>query len=277
MINQENKPDDYNNENNNQPISHLKQKNNSQIILSDRSFGGLQFNFTDNPLTEIENCIGITIKQDIGFFEMLTGFERNIIYNIFGETSQGYKYLFKCEENTSCISRWMCPTSIRKLDMNFLHISLNKESKKIANLLKPFKCSCFCLSRPEIFLKLNESNEKIGRITEPFSCSEYLYEIYDESDQIKYMVKGKCCQCGLICANSIFGRIGEADFCIIDPDTKEQIGSISKKNPVISNGINDGENFKIIFPDKASTNDKLLLITLGLMIDYLYFEIDPSK
>jgi hypothetical protein len=37
------------------------------------------------------------------------------------------------------------------------------------------------------------------------------------------------------------------------------------------------ENYKITFPPQSTVNDKLLLTALGLMIDYQYFEIDPSK
>ena len=33
----------------------------------------------------------------------------------------------------------------------------------------------------------------------------------------------------------------------------------------------------INFPEKASVNEKLLITTLGLIIDYQYFEMEPSK
>ena len=263
--------------NNNQPIENTKQYLDNQIALSRCTFDGFKFDTTDSPLSEIEKCKGIIIKQEIEYFEIITGFERNTSYNIFGETSEGYKYLFKCKENTGCLARWLCPTATRKLDMNFFHNSSNDKPKNIVNFLKPFKCPFFCLSRPEIFLELEESKEKIGRILQVFSCSENLYEIYDSKDQIKYIVKGKCCQCGLIFSNTILGKIGEAFFIIIDPETKEEIGSISKQNSVMSEAVNDGENFKINFPEKASANDKLLLMALGLMIDYQYFEIGPMN
>ena len=101
-------------------------------------------------------------------------------------------------------------------------------------------------------------------------------QIYDDKDKIKYFVKAKCCQCGLLFSNSIFGKIGEAIFSIIDPESNEQVGTIIKKSPIKSNEA-EKENYKIIFPDKANADDKLLLTVLGLMIDYQYFEIDPSK
>ena len=269
---------EFNQKRNEEPVIHSTRKLNKEMI-PDKYFGGLKFDFIKNPLTEIENCTGIIIKQQPQFFELISGFERNIAYHIFGETAQGYKYLFKCEEDTGCLIRWLCPTGIRKLNMNLIHIDSPNDSssiKKFGNSLKPFKCPCFCLCRPEIFLTLDESNENIGKIREPFSCCNSYYEIYDDKDKIKYYVKAKCCQCGLLFSNSIFGKIGEAIFSIIDPESNEQVGTIIKKSPIKSNEA-EKENYKIIFPDKANADDKLLLTVLGLMIDYQYFEIDPSK
>ena len=253
---------------------------NSRMVLPLKPFEGLKYEFTKNPLSEIENCTGIIIKQEPEYLEFVSGFERNISYNIFGITSQGYKYLFKCIENTGCLMRWLCPTNMRKIEMNILHISFNNnidESKIFANSIKPYKCPCFCLSRPEIFLSLKENNEKIGKIKEPFSCCDSIYEIYDDKDKIKYLINAKCCQCGLLFANSICGTMGEALFSIVNPETKEEVGTITKKSPVMSDGEIDGASYKITFPEKASSNDKLLITILGLMIDYQFFEMDPSK
>ena len=253
---------------------------NSIMSLPSTQLGAFKFNFTTNPLSEIENCTGITIKQEPEFLEFVSGFERNISYNIFGKTSQGYKYLFKCIEDTGCLNRWFCPTSIRQLNMNYFHIpSINQMSdyKIIANFKKSFKCPCFSYCRPEIMLFLNEKNQKIGKIREIFSCCEQIYEIYDGEDKIKYLIKGKCCQCGLLFSNSIFGPISEVCFNIIDAESNEQIGIINKKTPSKSDDINGDENYMIIFPEKSNVNEKLLITTLGLIIDYQYFEIDPSK
>ena len=40
--------------------------------------------------------------------------------------------------------------------------------------------------------------------------------------------------------------------------------------------ITDADSYQVSFPKNASPNDKLLLIALGLMIDYQYFETDAS-
>ena len=277
---QENLENNKNNPTTNQIFIHKGNKEEQRKVFYLRPLDALKFDYINDPLSEIENCTAAIIKQESEYLELISGCERNISYNIFGKTSQGNKYLFKCVENTGCLNRWLCPTLLRQLQMNFLHFSSNNESvepKIYANFFKPFKCPCFCLCRPEIFLSLNDKNEKIGKILEKFSCSNSLYEIYDDKDQMKYIVKAKCCQCGILCANSIFGIMGEANFNIIDPESREQIGIITKKSLVKNNDINENEEYIINFPEKASKNEKLLLITLGLIIDYQYFESDPSK
>lgn len=277
---QEKLENNLNNPTNGQIFIHKDYKTEERKGFYLKPLDALQFEYINDPLSEIQNCTSVIIKQEPEYLEFISGCERNIAYHIFGKTSEGKKYLFKCAENTGCLNRWLCPTALRQLQINFFHISSNNESvepKIYANFLKPFKCPCFCLGRPEIFLTLNDKNEKIGKILEPFSGCSSLYEIYDDKEQMKYMVRAKCCQCGLLCANSIFGRMGEAIFNIIDPESKEQIGIICKKSPVMTDGLNENEDYLINFPEKASTNDKLLLITLGLMIDYQYFELDPSK
>ena len=40
--------------------------------------------------------------------------------------------------------------------------------------------------------------------------------------------------------------------------------------------VTDADSYQISFPPGATAEDKLLLIALGLMIDYQYFETDSS-
>ena len=90
-----NKLNNYNNHNNKQLSFHSTRKLNSEMSLTQNAFGGLKFNFINNPLSEVEKCTGIIIKQEPEYLEFISGFERNIMYHIFGETPQRYKYLFK--------------------------------------------------------------------------------------------------------------------------------------------------------------------------------------
>lgn len=258
-------------------IYRSRQENIEIESVTPQPFDGFDFSYVKDPISEIRKCKGILIKQKIESPEFITGFETCNKYYIFGIGERGYKFLFKCEEYTNCFNKFFCPTALKEIKMKLLHISPSNSSfssTNISNIIKPFKFSCFCIGRPEIILTLNDSSEIIGKIRAQFSCCDYCYEIINKQNQIKYIIKGNCCQCGLFCSNSICGKRCEANFSILIPKTGEQVGSIEKQ---LEDKTKEEENYQINFPPKANSNDKLLLTVLGLMIDYQFFEIDPLK
>ena len=104
--------ENYNNQEANQPVIHSSRKMNSEMEMTQKTVWGLQFDFSNNPISEIEKCTGIIINQEPASFELISGCERNIVYHIIGETSQGNKYLFRCEEkywlsNEMALSYWV--------------------------------------------------------------------------------------------------------------------------------------------------------------------------
>lgn len=240
-------------------------------------FKGINFTYVKDPISEIVNCSGILIKQNIDSIELVTGCETCNKYYIFGLGKKGYKYLFRCEENTDCFMKFFCPTSLKEINMKLYHISSaqEKNSNKIfSTIFKPFRCTCLCLYRPVIVLTLEESNEIIGKIVEEYSCCDQVYEVINRQSKVKYIIKGRCTQCGLFCSNAICGKTCDVNFSILSPEKQEPIGSIEKK---IIDKEKGEENFQVNFPSDANSNEKLLLLAIGLMIDYQYFEIDPSK
>ena len=102
------------------------------------------------------------------------------------------------------------------------------------------------------------------------------FEVFDERNQLKYIVNASCCQCGLLCANNFCGKLSEAIFNILQPGSRQIIGKISKNCADYSELVTDADSYQINFPSTASPSDKLLIMSLGLMIDYQYFETDSS-
>ena len=54
--------------------------------------------YVKDPMSELNNCTGVTIKQQPELFEAITGCETANRYHVFGQTAQGLIYLFKCME-----------------------------------------------------------------------------------------------------------------------------------------------------------------------------------
>ena len=252
----------------------------AQPMAGQVTFGGIQCVMVADPMLELDSCQSVIIRQQPELFEAITGCETQNRYHVLGNCNGVYKYLFKCRERSSYCMRACCPSNIREFNMEIFHAVsgplTGNISGKFANAFKPWKFPCFCCNRPEIMVNLGAQNKYVGKIKHMFTCCDPEFEVYN-SNGLKYFVRADCCQCGLLCANSIIGKMGEAYFNIIDPESKEQIGTINKKSPVASNNdFNENENYKVTFPEKASINEKLLLLSLGLMIDYEYFELDPS-
>lgn len=246
-----------------------------------QQIGGIQLVYVEDPLSELNNCTEVVIKQQPEFFEMITGCETANRYHVFGVTPQGMKYLFKCMERSDWCMRACCPSNIREFNMEIYHIvngGIQINSKKFANAFKPLKCSCFCCNRPEILVNMGEESTLVGRIKHKFSCFDPEFEVFESNGNLKYFVHADCCQCGLLCSNNICGKFSTAVFNIYSVGTNSLVATISKMSAQsYSEVVTDADSYKVTFPSDASPNDKILLIVLGLMIDYQYFESDASN
>ena len=241
---------------------------------------GVQYVYVQDPMAELVNCTGVLIRQQPELFEAITGCETANRYHVFGESPQGLKYLFKCLEKSGFCERSCCPSNIREFDMEIYHIlNVGQQMTKIfANIYKPLKCPCFCCNRPEIYLSLGTQKDLVGKIVNVFSCCDPEFEIFEKNGNLRYSVHADCCQCGIMCSNNVCGKFSTATFEIFDNQTKTQCGSITKMSAQsFSEVVTDADSYKITFPPQASAQEKLLIIALGLMIDYQYFETDSSE
>ena len=244
-------------------------------------FGGVSYIITADPMADLEVCQSVIIKQQPEFFEMLTGCETANRYHILANCNGAFKYLFKCIERSSCCMRACCPSKIREFNMDIFHAISSpitgQMTNNFANAFKPLKIPCFCCNRPEILVTLKEGNKYIGKIKHAFTFCDPEFEVYD-SQGLKYFVNADCCQCGLLCANNFCGKLSTATFEIYQPGTSNVIATISKMSAQsYSEIVTDADSYEVKFPPGATAEDKLLLISLGLMIDYQYFETDSSS
>jgi hypothetical protein len=159
---------------------------------------------------------------------------------------------------------------------------IDKESDLIINdfqsywalLERPFKCTCCCLARPEMTAVVQ--NRPIGKVNEVFTCFDPIFNVLDSKDQLKWKISANCCQCGLVCRNSC-GRCSSVEFFIhngdsvdMSPETKS--GFIKKVFSGIQELVSDSNNFQIEFPENATPDEKFMIISTTLMIDYRLFE-----
>lgn len=143
-----------------------------------------------------------------------------------------------------------------------------------ALLERPFKCTCFCFERPE--MSARNANTLFGKVVEPFTCFNPEYHVKDSIGNTKWKIHAECCQCGICCRSSL-GKCSEATFPIYSGDKREfnpnhSDGHIKKLSSGCQEIVSDADSFELIFPQNATPEEKLMLISTVLMIDYRYYE-----
>lgn len=247
--------------------------------------GQLQYVYVTDPMTELANCTGAKIKQQPEFFEVFTGCETANRYHVFGLSNLGIKYLFKCQEMSDYCMRNCCAASMREFSMDIKHIAASDQLmnsslvKSFGYINKPFKCTCCCCNRPEMQVSLAETGQIIGNIYQPFNCCDPYFQILDGTGNLKYIITADCCQCALLCSNNLCGKCSEGEFKIFsNKNDGRPVGSIIKTcASSYSELVTSADSYNINFPLDASPSEKFLIIALGLMIDYQYFEESASN
>lgn len=249
---------------------------------------GVQYVFVQDPMIELANSIKAVIHQQVEIFEMISGCETANRYHVFVQNAQGMsQYLFKCKEESGWCMRNCCPSSGREFNMKLKHINManqlntNDFSNTYANLFKPYKCTCFCLARPELLLSLHGNQQQyIGKVKEEFTCCDPLFTIKDGNGTPVFIITCDCCQCGFCCRNNFCGKLSEVKFSIFDVKNQSgaPVGSIVKR--VAQNAgqlFSDADSYDVNFPVNSSPQEKFSLICCALMIDYQYFEQTGSS
>ena len=248
------------------------------------NFGGIQYVYVPDPMQELAISTGVLIRQQPQFFEQITGCESPNRYYVFSQSpQQGMKLLFKCKESSECCQRNCCSASTREFIMDIKHIAnagmMNENfQNSFVHVNKPFKCTCFCLERPEMIATFGNGGQIVGKVKQPFTCCDPLFTVYDNAGVARFYIHADCCQCGILCANNFCGKMSEALFNIYaDASLTSPVGSIIKKVATFSEMVTSADSYQVNFPVSASPNEKLLLIISGLMIDYQFFEESASN
>ena len=244
-------------------------------------FGGLQFVYVEDPMAELATCPSILIRQEPEFLEAMLGCEEPNIYHVFGHSPLGFRYLFKCFEQSECCERTFCSSGRREFNMDIIHCNSYEQlgmgyNTPFANFHKPFMCAMGCFCRPEITISINSTKKVVGKAIHIWTCCDPTFECYDGKGHLKYLVSANCCQCILLCPGMI-GKSYEGQFDILDPTSNQAIGNIIKEPATFSEMVTDADSYTVNFPPNANAYDKLLLMGLTILTDYQYFETNSCN
>ena len=239
--------------------------NQEQVALATNFVGNQMFvQIISSPLDVLTNSLRAYVYQDFSMLEVLGLCDVPNQYNVAVITKSNQKImLFKCIENSGCCQRNCCPSGQVGFDMDVNTFGTNT---KVADLEKPFSCACFCCCRPELTAKYANGNV-FGRVTEPYCVLKTTFNVYDASNQLKYIIVFDCCDWGCCDYNA---NIYKAD------NENIAIGTISKK-ATLKDLFLSCTTFEIVFPNDATPDDKMLIISNVLLIDYRMFEKKKAK
>ena len=197
-------------------------------------------------------------------------------------------FLFQTKEISPICQHLCCPASSRNIKINVENFVINeneKENENTEKLMEPFlyirkifRCAlCCCCSRPTFSVVSQTTN--FGKIVELYTVGDPVINIYDENDEISYIISCKGCACGYCCADLCCGgqKCATCDYFIYNNDKSEVLGQITKFH---KNGKKIGPDYDQIiieFPKEASCQDKVLITCSGLVILYLYYQHNSNS
>ena len=238
-----------------------------------------KINSLESLKSSLANISQMVIKQEADILEAVTGCQEPNNYQVYGKMPNGEKIsIFKCREFSGCLMRCLCPVNCREFSMRIKLPSEENDNEedeefegRIIDINKDCKCPFLCCIRPDMNIILVQSNDKLGRIEQSFSFCDPVFRIFDKDDKEIFYIEADCCQCGLMCRNNFMGKTEEAHFFIYNINDRDNAsGDICRKASKSMFSIAD--NYSVIFPQKATIEEKILLTMAGIMIDYQYFE-----
>ena len=236
------------------------------------------FVYIQDPFTEIAQSRTAIVRQEPALLERLTGCVTRNHYHVFLSTPYGLKYAFKCNEQSGGCARCCLSANSRPLKIIMRHVISFQQydgdmAKVFINVDKPCKCACCCFCRPYMDVRLADNGQQLGIISEPCTCCDVDMEVLDTAGNLRYDINGDCCQLGLCCGPSL-KKLANVNFEI--KENGYTVGAIRKLTSSLGEFFTKADSYEVVFPEKATPSDKLLLILATLMIDYQNFESDNS-
>ena len=188
-------------------------------------------------------------------------------------------HLFNTKEISPPCSHDCCANQAREIDINIFNFILNSDERKIQKFIKlkkncrcAFSCFCACCSRPTFIVET--PCEMLGTIIEIRTLSDPVIHVTDINNDIIYVIKAKCSDCGYCCRDQCCDnrKCAGLSFIIYDKDHKNGIGFIQKDHRSGKKIKPDYDQLSVTYPPGISCQDKVLLMCSAIVIEYLYFQ-----
>lgn len=152
----------------------------------------------------------------------------------------------------------------KKFDQGFFEVST------IMDLLK----GC---AKPNVQVLNTDNNTVFGNIRQPniCCCSDPDYQIKNSLNFVKYRVVTEGCKCSYCCCEGCCCLFSETSYKILDSTHTQIVGEIFKYEYV--QGGKEMLTYRIIFPNDATPEEKILIISTAMAIDHFVYKSIGGK
>lgn len=229
----------------------------------------------------------------------MTGCHSENVYTIFaGDNNnpdvetEDYNKLFCCKEHSTCEQRVCCHPSSREfnMDVSYRRLKFNSllgaygsEWVPFIKVFRPYACTVCCCNRPAIEVDYYADGKKIrlGTIVNEWKCCDYSFLVREGTSEVaSFRINGDCCQIPMVFkCRCPAAACHEAFFDIYDCRKGEEIktGKINKVwSGTLKETFSNADEYTVLFPRKATWEQKILILCCVVFIDYCYFEEDEG-
>uniref|UniRef100_A0A7S1RHR7 Phospholipid scramblase n=1 Tax=Alexandrium catenella TaxID=2925 RepID=A0A7S1RHR7_ALECA len=232
-----------------------------------------------DPWDLLKTLKGVKIKEKVQLAEVLIGFEMPNKYML-SDPSTG-KDLFiaaeKSDDMMGMLGRQMFEGDQRPFNMEVALLSDKGQiPQPFLKMERPFKCTCCCFQRPEVFVTNAQSGEQIGSVVDPFACCMMTFDIKDSAGIPVMEINHNPCSCALCCWGCPCG-CQEVDFEVKDKTGGHTVGHIKKQfrmEEAISmmTGVGcDADTYLVDFDQVEVPDWKAIILATALFLDYRFF------
>lgn len=240
------------------------------------------------PMDILDATPAVFISQNISITELVTGCEMRNKYDIVEadpatrQRGTGYP-IFKALESSTCCQRQCCGP-MREFNMAFFQPHPTEEKGQgplLMNIHRPFKCcsapgGCCRACQTEIHV-MDPAGTRIGHTINKCSCCSMVVDAgppttpAGDLSEPWYTISGAICQIGNLCRCPC-GACKRIVFNILDGRSGAVVGEICHVWAGCVKEMVEADNYTIVFPEKATAEQKCSLIATTIMLDFLYFE-----
>merc|ERR1719401_370002 len=155
-----------------------------------------------DPFAILSQLQEVKIKQKAQWQEVIFGFEMPNKF-IISDPRTGHDLFVAAERADGAIGmlgRQVMEGNQRPFSLDIaLLTGAGMQPIPFMRLERPFKCTCCCCQRPEMFIYNTLTNSLIGSTHEPMSCCHLRLGLRDAARNDVLRINHHCCDCSLLC------------------------------------------------------------------------------